>query len=58
MLRSAAPRRGQGFNLGLRDAWELAAEIKRRGPDSPEIIEAYRARRRLDRAGGIALLMR
>lgn len=48
------PVAGQGFNLGLRDAWELAGEIKRHGADSARLLEAYRARRRIDRAGGIA----
>jgi len=50
------PVAGQGFNLGLRDAWELAEvvhsgsqdEIGAAGP-----IRAYRERRRLDRGGGI-----
>ncbi len=48
------PVAGQGFNLGLRDAWELAAEIRRRGPDDSELPQAYRARRASDRRGGIA----
>ena len=50
------PVAGQGFNLGLRDAWELAEvvhsgsqdEIGAAGP-----IRAYCERRRLDRGGGI-----
>ena len=50
------PVAGQGLNLGLRDAWELAGEI-RRSPRSrigaPELLARYAARRRLDRAGGI-----
>jgi 2-octaprenyl-6-methoxyphenol hydroxylase len=48
------PVAGQGFNLGLRDAWELAAEIEKRGVQDPAPLSAYRARRRIDRAGGIA----
>jgi 2-octaprenyl-6-methoxyphenol hydroxylase len=48
------PVAGQGFNIGLRDAWELAAEIRRRGPRDERLLEAYRARRRFDRTGGIA----
>ena len=50
------PVAGQGFNLGLRDAWELAATI--RDCDlaeigGPEQIQAFHTRRRLDRRGGI-----
>ena len=48
------PVAGQGFNLGLRDAWELAEEFRRRGPADATLPAAYRARRRIDRAGGIA----
>ncbi|HEX2826424.1 MAG TPA: FAD-dependent monooxygenase [Burkholderiales bacterium] len=48
------PVAGQGFNLGLRDAWELASETARRGASSPDLPQAYAARRRLDRTGGIA----
>jgi 2-octaprenyl-6-methoxyphenol hydroxylase len=51
------PVAGQGFNLGLRDAWELADEIGRaeRGAiGEAGMLAAYRARRRLDRGGGIA----
>lgn len=50
------PVAGQGFNLGLRDAWELAGEIARANPaaiGSTEMLAAYRARRRIDRRGGI-----
>lgn len=49
------PVAGQGFNLGLRDAWELATELKRHSPRAPDVLDRYRARRRLDRAGGITL---
>lgn len=51
------PVAGQGFNLGLRDAWELAAEIVNADPaalGSAALLAAYRRRRRLDRRGGIA----
>jgi 2-octaprenyl-6-methoxyphenol hydroxylase len=48
------PVAGQGFNLGLRDAWELAREIERRGAADARLPHAYAARRRIDRRGGIA----
>jgi 2-octaprenyl-6-methoxyphenol hydroxylase len=51
------PVAGQGFNLGLRDAWELAGELKRCTRDAignAAMLQAYRARRRIDRSGGIA----
>ncbi|MDP1716947.1 MAG: FAD-dependent monooxygenase, partial [Burkholderiales bacterium] len=50
------PVAGQGFNLGLRDAWELAEEALRCGREAlgePGMLKAYAARRRLDRGGGI-----
>jgi 2-octaprenyl-6-methoxyphenol hydroxylase len=47
------PVAGQGFNLGLRDAWELAREIARRGAGAPDVLAAYERRRRLDRAAGV-----
>lgn len=50
------PVAGQGFNLGLRDAWELAAQITSRdaaAPGTREWLDAYKARRRLDRGAGI-----
>ena len=49
------PVAGQGFNLGLRDAFELAralAAVRRHGHDLLQGLERYRASRRLDRAGG------
>ena len=52
------PIAGQGFNLGLRDAWELAATLLRyreADPGSPALLDRYRSTRRLDRIGGIAL---
>jgi 2-octaprenyl-6-methoxyphenol hydroxylase len=50
------PVAGQGLNLGLRDAWELAALLRdcdRADVGSAALIRAYTARRRLDRTGGI-----
>lgn len=50
------PVAGQGFNLGLRDAWELAELLLRhRGadPGSEALLREFRARRRLDTEGGI-----
>jgi len=50
------PVAGQGLNLGLRDAWELAAMLRdcdRAEIGEPGQIRAYAARRRLDRSGGI-----
>ena len=48
------PVAGQGFNLGLRDAWELAL-LARDAPDpgDPAFIRAYRRTRALDRRAGI-----
>ena len=48
------PVAGQGFNLGLRDAWELACEIRKRGPGDESLLRAYAARRRIDRTGAVA----
>ena len=50
------PVAGQGLNLGLRDAWELAALLRdseRSEIGAPGQLARYRARRRLDRGGGI-----
>lgn len=50
------PVAGQGFNMGLRDAWELAQEILDAAPDelgSEQMLAAYRSRRRTDREAGI-----
>jgi 2-octaprenyl-6-methoxyphenol hydroxylase len=52
------PIAGQGFNLGLRDAWELAEILLRHAPLEPgldECLSSYRAMRRPDRLGSIAL---
>lgn len=50
------PVAGQGLNLGLRDAWELAAAIKgccRDEIGGSALLGSYAARRRLDRGGGV-----
>jgi 2-octaprenyl-6-methoxyphenol hydroxylase len=53
--QSLHPVAGQGFNLGLRDAWELAAELSRHGAGAADVLTQYRKRRRIDRAAGIAV---
>lgn len=50
------PVAGQGFNLGLRDAWELAMTVRdtaREAVGEAPMLERYRVRRRLDTDGGI-----
>ncbi len=50
------PVAGQGFNMGIRDAWELAQVILDSAPDnigSAAMCAAYRQSRRLDRNAGI-----
>ncbi|MBE0626521.1 MAG: FAD-dependent monooxygenase [Burkholderiales bacterium] len=48
------PVAGQGFNLGLRDAWELARLARdTREPGSGRFIDGYRRARALDRRAGI-----
>ncbi|TSA41825.1 MAG: hypothetical protein D4R58_01015 [Betaproteobacteria bacterium] len=50
------PVAGQGFNLGLRDAWELARAILARGksdPGSRELLNEYFSQRRWDRIATI-----
>ncbi|MBI2509383.1 MAG: FAD-dependent monooxygenase [Betaproteobacteria bacterium] len=50
------PVAGQGLNLGLRDAWELADLVRdcsREEVGGPALLRAYAARRRLDRRGGV-----
>ena len=51
------PVAGQGFNLGLRDAWELAehAAGSEDVPGSPAWLKGYQARRNVDRGGGIGI---
>lgn len=49
------PVSGQGFNLGLRDAWELAEILHAQSdPGNPAGLAAYARRRRLDRCAGMA----
>ena len=45
------PVSGQGFNLGLRDAWQLAEILLKNGVDRASLAD-YAALRRLDRQGG------
>ncbi|MBP5996469.1 MAG: FAD-dependent monooxygenase [Azonexus sp.] len=45
------PVSGQGFNLGLRDAWQLAEILLKNGVDHSS-LDQYASRRRLDRQGG------
>jgi 2-octaprenyl-6-methoxyphenol hydroxylase len=50
------PVAGQGFNMGLRDAWELAQEILNAAPESlgtDAMLTVYRSQRRTDREAGI-----
>jgi 2-octaprenyl-6-methoxyphenol hydroxylase len=50
------PVSGQGFNLGLRDAWELAETLLAHSNDDvgdPAPLAAYARGRRLDRAGSM-----
>jgi 2-octaprenyl-6-methoxyphenol hydroxylase len=50
------PVAGQGFNLGLRDAYELAQAILRVPPEgigATTMLADYLARRRTDRMAGI-----
>ncbi len=52
------PIAGQGFNLGLRDAWEFAEVIRSRDGEDPgtdACLSLYRDARKLDRMSGIAL---
>jgi 2-octaprenyl-6-methoxyphenol hydroxylase len=51
------PVAGQGFNLGMRDAYELAQELlatPREAIGARDSLAAYARRRRADRAAGIA----
>jgi 2-octaprenyl-6-methoxyphenol hydroxylase len=43
------PVAGQGLNLGLRDAWELAREVRSAiDAGDPALLQAYASHRRLD----------
>ena len=50
------PVAGQGLNLGLRDAWDLA-QVLRDAPDPGEarVLERYAAMRRLDAMAGVRI---
>ena len=51
------PVAGQGFNLGLRDAWELARLLRTNPVQTmvhPHIVRSYSAGRRIDRYATIA----
>lgn len=55
--QSLHPIAGQGFNLGLRDAYELSQAINRSSRDalgSHAMLAAYASGRRVDRHAGIA----
>lgn len=50
------PVAGQGFNLGLRDAWQLAMIARATASDqlgNADMLRQYQAKRRLDTGGGI-----
>lgn len=49
------PVAGQGFNMGLRDAWELARQIRRQPATigAPAMLARYHDARNLDRNAGI-----
>ncbi|MEF8734236.1 MAG: FAD-dependent monooxygenase [Candidatus Accumulibacter meliphilus] len=55
--QSLHPVSGQGFNLGLRDAWELAAALLANASGDAgdaATLDSYARARRLDRKGSIA----
>jgi 2-octaprenyl-6-methoxyphenol hydroxylase len=52
--QSLHPVAGQGLNLGLRDAWELALATRdARDPGAPAVLNAYFSERRFDRTATI-----
>jgi len=55
--QSLHPVAGQGLNLGLRDAWELAECIQAHAgdPGASEVLAAFSAHRRRDRVSSVAL---
>lgn len=49
------PVAGQGFNLALRDIWQLARQVGASvDPGAPEVLAGYARSRRADRRGAIA----
>jgi 2-octaprenyl-6-methoxyphenol hydroxylase len=49
------PVSGQGFNLGLRDAWQLAAALlDAADPGAPATLAGYARGRQIDRRGSVA----
>jgi 2-octaprenyl-6-methoxyphenol hydroxylase len=50
------PVAGQGLNLGLRDAWDLAQILRRASdPGAPRVLSSYGAARRVDAAATIRI---
>jgi len=50
------PVAGQGLNLGLRDAWDLAQVLRdARDPGDAHVLERYAAMRRLDAAASVRI---
>jgi 2-octaprenyl-6-methoxyphenol hydroxylase len=50
------PVAGQGFNVGLRDAYELAQQIAQTAPEAwgqPAMMQAYQADRKTDTKRGL-----
>jgi 2-octaprenyl-6-methoxyphenol hydroxylase len=47
------PVAGQGLNLGLRDAWELAQLLSYADNNMPDLLQRFAARRRIDAAATI-----
>lgn len=51
------PVAGQGFNLALRDIWELAQNLAGAAdPGAPEVLAAYARGRKMDRRGTIGFI--